>query len=198
MSGEPVPVRSTMISMSVELYDGRSVEVASIGREGAVGGIVSCGHAPAFSSADVLVGGPAFGCRSRRSKTPKGVRPSSEHFLPLLGLSARAGDAVGRLQCFPFDPAARRALAAPCAGPRRRPDRADPGGFAGLLGVQRTTVNAVVRSLQDEGLVATSRGVVRVTDRAGLKRRACECYQQLEDHFGAVIGTSGNGGSTGC
>ena len=65
--------------------------------------------------------------------------------------------------------------------------------FAGLLGVQRTTVNAVIRELQDEGLVTTGRGVVRVADRAGLKRRACECYQDLEDHFGAVIGTSGLG-----
>ena len=31
--------------------------------------------------------------------------------------------------------------------------------FAGLLGVQRTTVNAVIRTLQDEGLVAHGRGV---------------------------------------
>ena len=68
--------------------------------------------------------------------------------------------------------------------------------FAGLLGVQRTTVNAVIRSLQQEGLVTTGRGVVPVTDRAGLKRRSCECYQRLEDHFGAVIGTSGRGAQT--
>ena len=44
--------------------------------------------------------------------------------------------------------------------------------LAGLLGVQRTTVNAVVRELENEGLIATGRGVIRVTDRAGLKRRA--------------------------
>ena len=55
--------------------------------------------------------------------------------------------------------------------------------LAGLLGVQRTTVNAVVRSLQDEGLIATGRGVVRVTDRAGLKRRACECYAAARRSF---------------
>jgi len=35
---------------------------------------------------------------------------------------------------------------------------------------------------------------VRVIDRAGLKRRACECYQRLQDHYAAVIGTSGSGG----
>jgi hypothetical protein len=33
-----------------------------------------------------------------------------------------------------------------------------------------------------------------VIDRVGLKREACECYQRLEDHFGAIIGTSGSGG----
>jgi Mn-dependent DtxR family transcriptional regulator len=60
--------------------------------------------------------------------------------------------------------------------------------------VQRTTVNAVVRELLDEGLISTGRGVIRVTDRAGLKRRSCECYQKLEDHFAAVIGSSGSGG----
>ena len=66
--------------------------------------------------------------------------------------------------------------------------------LAGLLGVQRTTVNAVVRELLDENLIATGRGVIRVTDRAGLKRRACECYERLEEHFGAVIGSTGSGG----
>src|SRR5215207_10151370 len=54
------PVGETMISMAVELSGGRTVEVASIGREGAVGGIVSCGFAPAFSRAVCLVGGPAY------------------------------------------------------------------------------------------------------------------------------------------
>ncbi len=54
------PFGTTMISLVVELTDGRSVQVASIGREGAVGGIVSCGHAPAFAQAQVMVGGPAM------------------------------------------------------------------------------------------------------------------------------------------
>jgi hypothetical protein len=59
--------------------------------------------------------------------------------------------------------------------------------------VQRTTVNSVIKELSAEGLLATGRGNVRVIDRAGLKRRSCECYQRLEEHFGAVIGTTGRG-----
>jgi hypothetical protein len=39
----------------------------------------------------------------------------------------------------------------------------------------------------------TCRGRVRVLDRAQLKRRSCECYQRLQDHFEAVIGESGRG-----
>jgi len=65
--------------------------------------------------------------------------------------------------------------------------------FAALLGVQRTTVNAVVQELASEGLIATGRGRIRVIDRAGLKRRSCECYERIEDHFGAVIGANGAG-----
>src|SRR5262245_34951861 len=53
------PFATTMVSMIVDLADGRSVEVASIGREGAVGGIISCGHVPAFTRAEVMVAGPA-------------------------------------------------------------------------------------------------------------------------------------------
>src|SRR5262245_36913849 len=55
-----LPVGATMVSMTVELSGGRTAEVASVGRDGAVGGIVSCGHAPAFSRAEVLVPGRAF------------------------------------------------------------------------------------------------------------------------------------------
>src|ERR1700750_1869977 len=46
--------------MAIELRGGRSVEVALIGLRGAVGGIVSCGHAPAFTRARVLVSGPVL------------------------------------------------------------------------------------------------------------------------------------------
>jgi DNA-binding transcriptional regulator YhcF (GntR family) len=70
--------------------------------------------------------------------------------------------------------------------------------LAGMLGVQRTTVNAAIRSLEDEDLISTGRGVVRVTDRVGLKHRACECYDALESHFKGIIGTSGSGGSSDC
>jgi CRP-like cAMP-binding protein len=188
------PVGSTMISMGVELKGGRSVEVASIGREGAVGGIVSCGHAPAFSRGEVLVGGRAF-------KIPMKALEEAKSRSPFIGnLFCRFSDyllsqVMQSAACNTFHSIPERAARWLLHAQDRAGDRIEltQEAFAGLLGVQRTTVNAVIQSLQQEGLVTTGRGVVRVTDRAGLKRRSCECYERLEDHFGAVIGTSGHG-----
>jgi CRP-like cAMP-binding protein len=70
--------------------------------------------------------------------------------------------------------------------------------LAALLGVQRTSVNSVVRTLQDEGLITNRRGVIQVIDRAGLVRRACKCHTTVENHFARVIGPSGTGGSPDC
>jgi CRP-like cAMP-binding protein len=193
------PVGPTMISMAVELSGGRSVEVASVGREGAVGGIVSCGHAPAFSQAAVLVGGPVF--RVPMSALEDAKQRSSF----IANLFCRFSDyllaqVMQSAACNAFHSIPERAARWLLHAQDRAGDRIalTQEAFAGLLGVQRTTVNAVIGELQNEGLIATQRGVIRVTDRAGLKRRACECYQRLEEHFGAVIGTSGSGGSSGC
>ncbi|MDQ3478275.1 MAG: helix-turn-helix domain-containing protein, partial [Pseudomonadota bacterium] len=65
--------------------------------------------------------------------------------------------------------------------------------LAGLLGVQRTTINAVARQLSDEGLISTRRGTISVDDRAALEARACECYDRVEHFFGDIVGEGGLG-----
>ena len=188
------PIATTMISMTVELSSGRTAEVASIGREGAVGGIVSCGHAPAFSKAEVLVPGPAYrvpmdaleDAKSRSSFIANLFCRFSDYLL---------AEVMQSVVCNAYHSIPERAARWLLHAQDRAGDRIEltQEAFAGLLGVQRTTVNAVIRELADEGLIATGRGNVRVTDRAGLKRRSCECYQRLQEHFDAVIGTSGRG-----
>jgi hypothetical protein len=188
------PFGPTMISLVVDLDDGRSVEVASIGREGAVGGIVSCGHAPAFSRAEVMVAGPAVAVSMSIVEEAKA---RSGH---LRNLFCRYSDyllaqIMQTVACNSFHPiearAARWLLTAQ--------DRAGSTlaltqeSLAGLLGVQRTTVNAVARELQDEGLITTRRGIIEVHDREGLKRRSCECYDRVESFFGDIVGPAGVG-----
>ncbi|HET9814035.1 MAG TPA: Crp/Fnr family transcriptional regulator [Sphingomicrobium sp.] len=188
------PIGQTMISIAVELSGKRMIEVASIGLRGAVGGIISCGQAPAFARATVLVGGPAY-------RVPMQVLEDAKRRSEFIAnLFCRFSDyllaqVMQSVACNAFHTIPERAARWLLHAQDRAGDRLEltQDALARLLGVQRTTVNAVLRDLQDEGLIATTRGVVRVTDRAGLKRRACECYEALEEHFGAVIGTTGGG-----
>jgi DNA-binding transcriptional regulator YhcF (GntR family) len=184
---------STMVSLVVDLND-RSIEVASIGHEGAVGGIVSCGHAPAFARAEVLFPGPALRVPMRPLEDAK---TRSGH---IRNLFCRFSDyllaqVMQSVACNSFHTIEQRAARWLLTAQDRAGSKIalTQEALAGLLGVQRTTVNAVVRILQDEGLLSTRRGTIEVLDRVGLKRRACECYEAVERHFADIIGTSGSG-----
>jgi len=193
------PYGPTMISLRLDLADGRSIEVASIGQEGAVGGIVSCGHAPAFARAEVIVPGSAL-----RIPMPllEEAKVRSGH---IRNLFCRFSDyllsqVMQSVACNAFHPIEARAARWLLTAQDRAGSRIEltQEALAGLLGAQRTTINAVARTLQDEGLINSRRGVIQVMDRVGLKRRSCECYAAVESHFSGIIGTSGSGGSPGC
>ena len=189
------PLAPAMVTMVLELDGSRSIEVASIGSGGAVGGIVSCGHAPAFSRAEVLVPGRALRVPMDALEDAKKRSRFIEH------LFCRYSDyllstVMQSVACNAFHTIGERAARWLLHVQSRSGDRIEltQEALSRLLGVQRTTVNAVIKELCAEGLISTSRGTVRVLDRAGLKRRACECFERLSDHYSAVIGPSGTGG----
>ena len=185
-----------MIAMVVDLEPGRSIQVASVGREGAVNKIVSCGHAPAFSRATVLVPGPAL-------SVPMAALEEAKHHSPFIkNIFCRFSDyllaqTMQNVACNAYHSIPQHAARWLLHAQDRAGDRIEltQEAFAGLLGVQRTTLNAVIAELSSEGLIATGRGTVRVLDRVGLKRRSCDCYRVLEEHFAVVIGSSGSGGA---
>ena len=188
------PYGTTMISLVVGLADGRRIEVASIGREGAVGGIVSCGHAPAFGDAVVQVTGPALRVPMHALEDAKGRSGFIGNVFCRYSdyLLAQVQQSVA---CNTFHSIQQRAARWLLTAQDRAGDRIEltQEALAGLLGVQRTTVNAVVGALQEDGLITTRRGRVLVHDRAGLRRESCECYDAVKNHFSAIIGTSGSG-----
>jgi DNA-binding transcriptional regulator YhcF (GntR family) len=188
------PIGSTLISMAVDLPHGRSVEALMIGCRGAVGGIISCGQAPAFTRAAVLVGGLAY-------SVPMGALEDAKHSSPFIAnLFCRFSDyllsqVMQSVACNAFHPIEQRAARWLLHAQDRTGDRIalTQQALANLLGVQRTTVNSVVQILESERTIETTRGVIRVVDRDGLMRRSCECYDTLERHFENIIGTRGTG-----
>lgn len=192
VSSSVFPLGQTMVSLIIDLDDGRSVEVASIGREGAVGGIISCGHIPAFSRAEVMVPGQAV-------RVPMDIvdeaKSRSGHLSNLLCRYADylLAQIMQTVACNSFHPIEARAARWLLTAMDRAGSRLEltQESLAGLLGVQRTTVNAVVKQLQEAELINTSRGVIHVRNREGLEATSCECYSRVEDFFGDIIGDDG-------
>ena len=191
------PFDGLMISLVVELAGGRSVEVASIGKEGAVGGMVGAGVAPAFTSGVVQIAGQA-------AAVPMAVLQQAKQGSPhLQQLFSRYADALvaqvmQSVACNSFHPIeARAARWLLHAQDRVGGDRLalTQESLAGLLGVQRTTVTAVARVLAEQGLIANRRGAIQVVDRSGLEQAACECYAKVERHFHAIFGPAARGGT---
>jgi CRP-like cAMP-binding protein len=63
--------------------------------------------------------------------------------------------------------------------------------LADMLGVQRTTVTAVARSLQDKGAIRYRRGQVDIIDRSLLEAAACECYGVVRRTYDRLLPMDG-------
>jgi CRP-like cAMP-binding protein len=183
------PCRHAMVSLRLVTREGEQVEVATIGREGAVGGVVSDGHKPAFGQAVVQIAGGAFKIPTERLDRIKGEAPR------VADLFARYSDALlaqmmQSAACNALHPIEQRC----CRWLLFAHDRAGDHSFhltqqalAEMLGVQRTTVTAVSSKLQAQGLIAYRRGAMEVLDRLGLEKAACECYAAVESHFARLL-----------
>ena len=52
-----------------------------------------------------------------------------------------------------------------------------------MLGVHRPTVSDTAQRIQAQGLIRYSRGIITITNRNELERKACECYGILKAEF---------------
>lgn len=183
------PCRKAMVSLLIVTRDGREVEAATIGREGAVGGIVSEGHKPAFGRAMVQIGGEALAIPTSHLEAAK---TGSTRFTDLFARYADAllAQMMQSVACNALHTAEERAARWLLATHDRAGDniiQLTQESLAEMLGVQRTTVSAVTSALAARGLIRNRRGRVEVLDRAGLERAACECYRAVEDHFAKLL-----------
>jgi CRP-like cAMP-binding protein len=181
-----------MVSLLIVLSDGVAVETATIGNEGAFG--ASTALADGLSANRAVVQMPLTA-----------TRVSVADFLllhngndPFRKLIARANEML--LNQFQQTAAcnARHHVEARCARwLLQAHDKAGNGALpltqeylAHMLAVRRSTVNEVAKALQAEGLINYSRGSVEVLDRAGLEKKACECYGVLKYQRRRLLGTN--------
>lgn len=59
--------------------------------------------------------------------------------------------------------------------------------LAAMLGVERSTVSVAAGELQRRGLIAYSRGRIRILDREGLETATCECYERMRSEYSRLV-----------
>lgn len=183
------PAHGCMVSLLIVTRDGREVEAATIGSEGAVGGIVSEGHKPAFGRAVVQVAGEGYAISTSHLEAAK---TGSQRFGDLFARYADAllAQMMQSIACNALHSVEERFARWLLASHDRAGDdviQLTQQTLAEMLGVQRTTVTAVASAMQSRGLVRAHRGRVEILNRPGLERTACECYAAVEEHFAGLL-----------
>jgi CRP-like cAMP-binding protein len=183
------PCRRAMISLRLATRAGQEIEAATVGREGALGGVVSAGHKPAYGRAVVHIPGGCFCIETARLEELKARSPAFGD------LFARYADVLlaqvmQSAACNALHSIEERCCRWLLAAHDRAGDHSFPmtqQDLSDMLGVQRTSVTAVSSKLQAQRLISYRRGVVEVLDREGLERAACECYESVERHFARLL-----------
>lgn len=183
------PCGATLVSFMVTNEDGRDVDTILVGREGAVGGIVSHGNLPAYAKIVVKFGGDLAKLKVNDLEAAKlksaGLRNLFARYADCLlaqVLQSTACNAIHSIE----QRTAKWILAAM--------DRANDDvlpltqeQLAFMLGVGRSYASRVVQTFKAEGIIETRRGSLVVHDRDALMTRSCRCNESVKSHFESVL-----------
>jgi CRP-like cAMP-binding protein len=183
------PCGPSLISLAVVQEDGRDVETIMIGREGAVGGIVSSGRLPAYCRITARYGGPFVRLRVSYLEAAKG------RSLTLRSIFARYADCVltqafQSSACNAVHSIEQRTAKWLLAAMERTGEREvvlNHEQLAALLGVGRSYASRVIQAFRADEILETRRGSIVVRDEEALKARSCTCNASVKHHFETVL-----------
>jgi hypothetical protein len=184
------PCGPSLASYLVANEDGRDVETILVGREGAVGGIVSHGHLPAYTRMVVKFGGGFVALKAADLEAAKAKSVPLRHYFAryadcLLAqmFQATACNAIHSIE-------QRTAKWIISAMERTDGSNIVPlthEQLSTLLGVGRSYTSRVIQTFKAEGIVETRRGSILIRDPERLHLRACQCNESVKNHFEQVL-----------
>jgi CRP-like cAMP-binding protein len=183
------PCGASLASYLVCNEDGRDVETVLVGREGAIGGIVSLGHLPAYCKIVVKYGGPFIQLKVGALDQAKAQSRSLRY------LFARYADCLlaqifQSTACNAIHSIEQRAAKWIVAAMERTGDSRVPlthEQLATMLGVGRSYTSRVLQNFRAEGILETRRGALMVRDADALAARSCRCNDAVKAHFETVL-----------
>lgn len=183
------PGGPAFLSFQIPFEGGKTVETAMIGREGALGGIVSRGRLPAYAWAVVEHPGTLLRMDVSRLEELKQTSPAIADLFARYAdcLLAQIFQSVACAAAHSIEQRAARWLlsAQDRIGGEVVPVTQDRLGD--LLGVGRSYVSRVVSALRDGGAIRSGHGRIRIVDRERLDQRSCNCTTLVRAHFDRVL-----------
>ena len=184
------PLGGTLCSYFVLLDSGIAVETIMVGREGALGGVVSHGSLPAFARSNVLHGGEAFRMSVRDLEAIKLARPSIAHLFNRYAdcMMAQVFQSIACNAVHTIEERAAKWLVAAVDRIGCNQVTMTQEQLASMMGIGRSYASRVLQRFKADRLVRTRRGGIEVMDREALAARACSCNEQVAEHFHKVLG----------
>ncbi len=179
----------SILSVITTMKDGSSVESRTIGRESGYGLLHAIGSRYAYERVEVQVGGEAWQIPTAALNAAASASDSLRISV-VQHAQATLAQAAQSTACMALHDATRRM----CRWLLMTRDRLGSDivpltqeHLAIMLGVQRTTVTAIASDLQAKGLIQYSRGRITIVDGEGLRRRSCECYDEVEHAVARIL-----------
>ena len=183
------PIGSAMASFRIAFQDGSEIETGLIGREGALGGIVSHGNLPAFARSVAQVGGDF--ARISLVELEK-IKESNKQIRELFNryadcLLAQIFQATACNAAHSVEQRAAKWLLAAADRTGSSDVTLTQDQLAGLLGVGRTYVSRMIGKLRGEGVISNRRARISIDNTAALQKLSCSCNASVEQHFNEVL-----------
>ncbi len=183
------PLGASIASYFVLTDDGSIVETLMVGREGALGGIVSAGIAPSFARANVMNGGAFYRIPLDRLERIKRSSPAVDALFTRYAdcMMAQVFQSIACSAIHTIEQRAAKWLIAATERIGRNDIAMTQEQLAAMMGIGRSYASRVVQRFKLDGIVRTRRGGIEVTDAHALSRRACTCNARVKRHFERVL-----------
>jgi CRP-like cAMP-binding protein len=179
-----------LLSMVTTMEDGATVESGSIGREGMSGIPVLLNAGQTTMPTFCQIPGDAVRVRTEhvrdlyeRSADARKIFNGYVHTVVIVGSQSSACNALHRVEARMC-----RWLLMSSDGVASDVVNLTQEYLAAMLGVRRPGVTEVAGKLRSEGLIDYTRGCIRILDRPGMERRACECYGRVKGEYERLLG----------
>jgi CRP-like cAMP-binding protein len=178
-----------MVSLIVEMPEDRSVEVGTVGAEGAIGITAGLGSRIGSVSALVQVSGTSLCIPASRFRT---AAAQSQHIRDMITryVELQMGQIEQTAACNALHDIASRMSRWLLQTSDKIEDDTIPftREFLGkMLGVHRGTISLVAAKFERAGLIHTHRGQIELLDKKRLRNEACSCYELVRKHIDRLV-----------